>query len=305
MAGFTDSSLRAICMGFGADACTSEMISAKALRLGDRRSSALMYFTPAERPFGIQLFGADPDDIAFAAKYTEDHFSPDFIDINMGCPAPKITGSGAGSKLMTDPALAAEIASAAVSAVSVPVTCKIRAGYHEVNADTVSVLLERSGVSAITVHGRTRDRMYTPPVDLSIIKRVKESVSIPVIGNGDIQSADDAVKMMQETGCDAVMIGRGALGYPFIFREVSAALSGDHVPPPPSFEEKISVLRKQAESSAAEKGEYTAMREMRKQAVWYFKGISGAASIRSECVRLETIADLDRLCDRALGSVTL
>ena len=153
MAGFSDSSFRSVCMELGADACISEMISAKALRLGDKKSPLLMRFTEAERPFGIQLFGSDPDDIAFGAEYAERNFAPDFIDINMGCPAPKITGSGAGSKLMTDPVLAGEIVAAAVSAVSVPVSCKIRAGYHETNADSFSEVLERNGASCIYIHG--------------------------------------------------------------------------------------------------------------------------------------------------------
>ena len=302
MAGFSDSSFRAVCMSLGADACISEMISAKALRLGDRKSPLLMKFTEAERPFGVQLFGADPEDIAFGARYAEENFSPDFIDINMGCPAPKITGSGAGSKLMTDPVLSGEIVSAAVSAVSVPVSCKIRAGYHETNADSFSEVLEKNGASCIFVHGRTRDRMYSPPVDLDIIRRVKEAVSIPVLGNGDISYAEDAVRMMDETSCDGIMVGRGCLGDPFLFQRIKAAIDGLPVPDEPTLEEKMSVLMRQARSSVEEKGEHIAMHEMRKQAVYYFKGVNGAATLRADCVRLETLEDLESLCNRALNT---
>jgi nifR3 family TIM-barrel protein len=299
MAGFSDSSFRSICMSFGAEACISEMISAKALRLGDRKSALLMNFTPSERPFGIQLFGADPDDIAFGARYATEYFMPDFIDINMGCPAPKITGSGSGSKLMTDPVLCAEIAAAAVSSTILPVTCKMRAGYHESNAQIIAPLLEKNGVSAVTVHGRTRDRMYSPPVDLDIIRLVKESVTIPVIGNGDITSPEDAVHMMDYTGCDGVMVGRGSLGDPFLFSRIRAALDRHPVPALPDMHERMSVLMRQAEAAVSEKGESVAMHEMRKQAVYYFKGIPGAASLRAECVRLETLKDLKTLCAKA------
>ncbi|MBP0969866.1 MAG: tRNA dihydrouridine synthase DusB [Oscillospiraceae bacterium] len=301
MAGFSDSSFRAVCRSLGADATVSEMISVKALRLGDKKSPLLMKFTEAERPFGIQLFGADPDDIAYGAGYAEKNFSPDFIDINMGCPAPKITGSGAGSKLMTDPVLSGEIVAAAVSAVSVPVTCKIRAGYHETSADSFSVILEQNGASCIFVHGRTRDRMYSPPVDLDIIKKVKEAVSIPVLGNGDITSAQDAVQMISKTSCDGVMVGRGCLGDPFLFGRIKAALNGLPVPDEPSLEEKMDTLIRQARAAVEEKGESLAMREMRKQAVYYFRGINGAAALRADCVKLETLDDLAYLCKRALA----
>ena len=302
MAGFSDSSFRAVCMNLGADACVSEMISAKALRLGDKKSPLLMKFTEAERPFGIQLFGADPDDIAFGARFAEENYAPDFIDINMGCPAPKITGSGAGSKLMTDPVLSGEIVAAAVSAVSLPVSCKIRAGYHETNADTFSEVLERNGASCIFLHGRTRDRMYSPPVDLDIIKRVKEAVSIPVLGNGDISSAEDAVRMMEETSCDGVRVGRGCLGDPFLFGRIKAAINGLPVPGEPSLEEKMDILVHQAKAAIEDKGETLAMREMRKQAVYYFKGVNGAASLRADCVKLETLDDLVSLVGRALSA---
>ena len=302
MAGFSDSSFRAVCMNLGADACVSEMISAKALRLGDKKSPLLMKFTEAERPFGIQLFGADPDDIAFGARFAEENYAPDFIDINMGCPAPKITGSGAGSKLMTDPVLSGEIVAAAVSAVSLPVSCKIRAGYHETNADTFSEVLERNGASCIFLHGRTRDRMYSPPVDLDIIRRVKKAVSIPVLGNGDIASAEDALRMLEETSCDGVMVGRGCLGDPFLFGRIKAAMNGLPVPGEPSLEEKMNILMHQAKAAIEDKGEALAMREMRKQAVYYFKGVNGAASLRADCVKLETLGDLVSLVDRALSA---
>ncbi|MEG0833107.1 MAG: tRNA-dihydrouridine synthase family protein, partial [Oscillospiraceae bacterium] len=217
MAGAADSSFRRVCRSLGAYACTSEMVSAKAIRMGDRKTPLLCRFHEDERPFGIQLFGNEPLDMAYAARFAEQQFSPDFIDINMGCPAPKITGGGSGSALMKSFSLACSIADAVVCSVKLPVTVKLRAGFEETNADLLAPMLEGVGVAAITVHGRTRERMYKPPVDLEIIKRVKNSVTIPVIGNGDIFGPSEALKMLEYTGCDAVIIGRAALGNPYIF----------------------------------------------------------------------------------------
>lgn len=303
MAGFTDSAFRRICREQGAAATVSEMVSAKALRLGDKKTPLLMQFSEQERPFGIQLFGTDPDDIAFAAQFAEARFAPDFIDLNMGCPAPKITGGGAGSRLMTTPQLAARLVAAAVSACSLPVTVKIRAGYDSVNAPLLAPLLEQAGASLLVVHGRTRDQMYRPPVDLLPIRDVKRAVSIPVIGNGDIASAADALRMREITGCDGVMIGRGALGNPFLFAEVNAALAGLPLPALPSAEQRLALLLRQGQLAAEEKGERHAMREMRKHAAHYMHGFHGAAALRVQAGRLETLDNLKALCSAALAAV--
>lgn len=300
MAGFTDSSFRRLCRRQGASLTVSEMVSAKALTMGDKKTPLLMQYHPEERPYGIQLFGDDPDDIAFAARFAEAHFAPDFIDINMGCPAPKITGGGAGSKLMTTPHLAAELVRAAVSATSLPVTAKIRAGFKEINAAEMAPLLEAAGAAFIVVHGRTRDQMYHPPVNLDIIRQVKQAVHIPVVGNGDILTVEDALAMKAYTGCDAVMIGRGALGDPFLFARVNAALQGKEVPEEATLAQKIELLRQQGEMTAEEKGEYVALREMRKHAAYYMRGLKGAAKLRAAAGKMSTLQDLYDICDAAL-----
>ena len=299
MAGFTDFSFRTLCAMHGASLTVSEMVSAKAVRLGDRKSLELMKRTAGPGPFGIQLFGSDPGDFVFAAHLAEERFSPDFIDINMGCPAPKITGPGGGSKLMASPELAAEIEAATVSAVSVPVSCKIRSGFKEVTAPELAPMLEQAGVSCLFVHARTRDQMYRPPIDPDVIRRVRESVSIPVIGNGDVKSAEDALRLMEETGCDGVMIGRASLGDPFIFGRVAAALQGKDIPPLPSLQDRIIALMTQAGSACEDKGEGPAMRELRKHIPHYLKGINGAAALRAEAVNVSSLSDLRDLMIRA------
>jgi len=260
MAGYTDSSFRAICRGFGATFTITEMVSAKAIRFKDKKTPLLMRFTEEERPIGIQLFGSEPDDFRYAASFAEENFHPDFIDINMGCPAPKITGGGAGSKLMEDPSLASEIVRATVETVSLPVTVKMRAGYHKINAPEFAQYLEQAGVSAVFVHARTRDQMYHPPIFPEVIKDVKDKVSVPVYGNGDILTREDADRMQDLTGCDGVLIGRGALGNPFLFSALTSEES------PVSLEDRIAVLLRHARASVEEKGEYVGIREMRKHA---------------------------------------
>lgn len=300
MAGVTDEPMRRLCMEMGASFCVSEMISAKALSLGDNKTKALMAFTESERPFGIQIFGTEPDIMADAAAYISENLRPDFLDINMGCPAPKIAGSGAGSALMKDPVLAGRIAERCVRASAVPVTVKMRAGWETDTAAAFASVLEQSGVSMITVHGRTAKQMYRPPVDLSAIRQVKKAVSVPVIGNGDIFSPEDAVRMMSETGCDGVMIGRGAMGDPFLFARVSALLAGKSVPEKPSAEEKMRILRRHAAELCELKGEYVAMREMRRHAACYIKGFRGAAALRAQAAALEKLSDIDSFIDRVL-----
>ena len=295
MAGATDSAFRMLCRQQGAAFCTSEMVSAKALTMGDKKTPLLMDFTGAERPFGIQLFGYDPDVFAQACEILLKTHRPDFIDINMGCPTPKITSNGSGSALMNTPKLAAEIVKAVRAALpgDIPVSAKIRAGYSDNTAAALAPLLEKAGASFITVHGRTRDRMYRPPADLEIIRDVKNSVSVPVIGNGDITSPADALNMIEYTGCDAVAIGRGALGNPFLFAQVNAALMERPVPPMPTLKQRADMLRRHVGLMCGSKGEYIAMREARKHAAWYTKGLRGAAALRARSSELCTFADLD------------
>ena len=294
MAGYTDSSFRAICRGFGATFTITEMVSAKAIRFKDKKTPLLMRFTEEERPIGIQLFGSEPDDFRYAASFAEENFHPDFIDINMGCPAPKITGGGAGSKLMEDPSLASEIVRATVETVSLPVTVKMRAGYHKINAPEFAQYLEQAGVSAVFVHARTRDQMYHPPIFPEVIKDVKDKVSVPVYGNGDILTREDADRMQDLTGCDGVLIGRGALGNPFLFSALTSEES------PVSLEDRIAVLLRHARASVEEKGEYVGVREIRKHAPYYFKGVNNAAAIRNECVSLSSFSELEALCRSVL-----
>ncbi len=302
MAGATDSAFRLLCREQGAQFTVSEMVSAKALTMGDKKTAQLMAFTQSERPYGVQLFGYEPETMARAAEMVEREIAPDFIDINMGCPAPKITGSGAGSALMKRPQLAADITKEVCGAVQLPVTVKLRAGYSEVTAPELAPMLELAGAAAITVHGRLRDRMYKPPVDLEVIRAVKQAVSVPVIGNGDIFTPQDALKMVEYTGCDAVAVGRAALGNPFFFAQVNAALSGASAPQPPSAELRMSTLRRQIELMCAYKGEYIALREGRKHAAWYTRGLRGAARLRSRAMELCTLQDLDAYIELVLDA---
>lgn len=294
MAGATDSAFRSLCRAHGAAWCVSEMVSAKALTLGDKKTAALMAFLAEERPIGIQLFGHEPKVMAEAARIVERNIAPDFIDINMGCPAPKITGSGAGSSLMRDEDLAQRIMAAVAEAVSLSATVKIRAGWETSTAASIAPKLERAGAQLITVHGRTRERMYKPPVDLDVIRAVKQSVSVPVIGNGDIYTPEQALAMQAYTGCDGVMIGRGALGNPFLFDAVNAALEGRPAPTPPTAAQRMQALTEQVQAMCVYKGEFIAAREARKHAAWYTKGFRGAARIRKEANEISSLADLER-----------
>lgn len=293
MAGATDSAFRQLCMEQGAAFCVSEMVSAKALSMGDKKTPQLMAHTPAEQPFGIQLFGHEPDVMAQAAAQVARDFSPSFIDINMGCPTPKITSGGSGSALMKTPQLAADIVAAVCAAVSVPVTVKIRAGYDETTAPRMAPMLERAGAAAIAVHGRTRERMYKPPVDLDVIRDVKKSVSVPVVGNGDIHTEQQALYMLDYTGCDAVMVGRAALGNPFVFGRINAAIAGRPLPPAPTVTQRMDALRRQVTLMCEYKGEFIALREARKHASWYIKGLRGASALRARASELCTLDDLD------------
>lgn len=302
MAGVSDRAYRELCVGMGAGYCVSEMVSSKALSFGSQKSEELMDISADERPCGIQIFGDDPRCMAEAAEAAMRH-SPDIIDINMGCPAPKISGNGSGSALMKNPKLCGEITAEVVRTVSVPVTVKIRKGWDDsmINAVEVAKICEQAGASAVTVHGRTRRQYYKPPVDYDIIRQVKESVRIPVIANGDVDSAKKAKQVLDFTGADFVMVGRASLGNPWLFSQINAYLNDPAAPLyTPSLEEKLDTMVAHVAKMVEYKGEYIALRQARKLVVGYFKGLRGAAALRNEAGKIETMDDLIRLKNNAL-----
>ena len=302
MAGVTDRAYRELCMAMGAGYCVSEMVSSRALSFGSKKSEELMDISAQERPCGIQIFGDDPSCMAEAALSAMRN-KLDIIDINMGCPAPKISGGGSGSALMKTPALCGEITAAVVRAVDVPVTVKIRKGWDDtmVNAVEVAQICEQAGAAAIAVHGRTRQQYYKPPVDYDLIRQVKQSVRIPVIANGDIDSAKKAKQILDFTGCDFVMIGRASMGNPWIFTQINAFLDNPAQPLYyPDLEEKLGVMVAHVEKMVAYKGEYIALRQARKLVAGYFKGVRGAAALRSDAGKIETPDDLIRLKEKAI-----
>ena len=300
MAGVADRAYRLMCKKYGAAYVVSEMVSAKGICYSDRKTAELCTVTDKERPMAVQLFGSEPDFMAEAVKIVLE-YSPDIIDINMGCPVPKVVGTGAGSALMKDIRLAADITEAAVKAAGdTPVTVKIRSGWnHEcINAPEMAKALEAAGAAAIAVHGRTRDMFYSGESDNSVIRAVREAVSVPVIGNGDVTDADSCVKMYEETGCDLVMIGRGSYGNPFIFRETEAKLRGDDYEPP-ALETKMQVMLEHIRLilELSEKCEELAMHEARKHAAWYMNGYYGSAKFRGRCYQLSSYAEAEALAE--------
>lgn len=303
MAGVSDRAYRELCAGFGAGYCVSEMVSSKALSFKDKKSEELMKISAEERPCGIQIFGDDPSTMADAAVSALKN-DPDIIDINMGCPAPKISGSGSGCALMKTPELCGEIVKAVVNVSPVPVTVKIRKGWdnESVNALTVAKICEQAGAFAITIHGRTRQQYYKPPVDYGIIRQIKDSVSIPVIANGDIDSAQKAKRVLDITGADFVMVGRASMGNPWIFSQINSYLQDPEKPLCyPTLEEKLTVMCAHIEKMAEYKGEYIALRQARKLVMGYFKGIRGAAALRNEAGKITTLDDLYELKQKALS----
>lgn len=275
MAGVSDRAYRELCVRFGAAYCVSEMVSSKALSFNSKKSEELMEISDLERPCGIQIFGDDPKCMADAAKHALEN-KPDIIDINMGCPAPKISSNGSGSALMKNPRLCGEIVKAVTAVTDIPVTVKIRKGWDDdsVNAVEVAKICESAGAAAITVHGRTRQQYYKPPVDYDIIRAVRESVSVPVIANGDIDSAKRAKEVMDITGCDLVMVGRATLGNPWIFSQINAYLENPNVKiHTPDLEERLGVMIEHIGKMVEYKGEHMAMLQARKLVVGYFKGM--------------------------------
>lgn len=295
-----DRAFRELCVAFGASYVVGEMVSAKGISFNSERSKELMLLSENERPAAVQLFGSEPQTVA-AAAVTAMEYKPDIIDINMGCPAPKISGNGAGSALMKNPDLCGKIVEAVCKAVDVPITVKIRKGWDDksVNAVEVAKICEQAGASAITVHGRTREQFYSGKADLDIISEVKKAVNIPVIGNGDITNANDAAQMLEKTNCDMVMIGRGALGNPWIFREINAWLNDLRPMFPPSPAEKVTVILRHIQAMCDYKGEEIAMREARKHVGWYMKGFKNAAELRREAGYLKTYEELIELTKKA------
>ena len=303
MAGVSDRAYRELCVRFGAAYCVSEMVSSKALSFNSKKSEELMEISDLERPCGIQIFGDDPKCMADAAKHALEN-KPDIIDINMGCPAPKISSNGSGSALMKNPRLCGEIVKAVTAVTDIPVTVKIRKGWDDdsVNAVEVAKICESAGAAAVTVHGRTRQQYYKPPVDYDIIKAVRESVSVPVIANGDIDSAERAKEVMDITGCDLVMIGRATLGNPWIFSQINASLENPNVKIyTPDLEERLGVMIEHIGKMVEYKGEHMAMLQARKLVVGYFKGMKGAAALRNEAGKIKTLDDLYELRQKALS----
>lgn len=308
MAGATDAVMRRLCAEYGAVCTVSEMISAKALTMGDRKSIHLMEGGGGNAPFGVQLFGAEPETMAEAARIVcgmREKLAFDFIDLNMGCPAPKITGSGAGSALLKDPPRAGAIARAVRDAVprEIPVTAKLRIGW-DAGCMTGAETARRcagAGLSLLTVHGRTRAEQYEPGIHAHEIAKIRAAVpkEIPVLANGDVTSAEGALALLDATGCDGVAVGRGAMGDPWLFARIAAAMNGGPVPAPPALAERFRVLRRHIYEMCEEKGEFIAMQQARSHAGWYMRGLRGAASLRRECCALRHFSDLDVLIERA------
>lgn len=301
MAGMADMAFRELCADYGAGYTVTEMVSSKGLTMGDKKSAMLLTLGERERKAGAQIFGDNPEIMAEAAvKCLE--FKPDIIDINMGCPAPKVAMNGGGASLMKSPRLAGEIVKAVSQAVDIPVTAKIRKGWDDnsVNAVELAEILEKNGAAAIAVHGRTRMQMYSGEVDYDIIRRVKEAVDIPVIGNGDITDVQSAAIMLEKTGCDAIMIGRGALGNPWIFQQINAYLNECRVIPEPTLTEKMTVMLAHIKKIIEYKGEYTGIREARHHAGYYTKGLRGGAKFRAEMGSLESFEQLEEITYRIM-----
>lgn len=299
MAGVADKTFREICKRYGAAYTVSEMVSAKGVTMGDRKSGELMTLSDDERPAAVQIFGNDPETMAQAALAALP-MNPDIIDINMGCPAPKIVKGGSGCCLMKSPELAGRIIKSVAESVPVPVTVKIRTGWDDENLNAVEMaqIAEVNGAAAVTVHGRTKEQMYAPPVNTKIIREVKKAVAIPVIANGDVDDAFSAARMYEETGCDLVMVGRGSLGRPWVFQQISAFMKTGRILPEPPASERMLVMLRHIDALCAERGMRIGMREARKHALWYTKGLRGAAEYRRQLSTVTTLEELQEIAFR-------
>lgn len=304
MAGVTDLSFRVLCKEQGADLIYTEMVSAKGIRYNNKNTESLLYVKEEERPVVLQLFGADPYIMSETAKRIE-HRNFDILDINMGCPVPKVVNNKEGSALMKEPGLVGEIVHAVSTAINKPLTVKIRKGFSEstVNAVEIAKIAEANGAAAIAVHGRTREQYYSGKADWNVIRAVKEAVSVPVIGNGDVFTPEDALRLMRETGCDGIMLARGVRGNPWLFSQIKEFIETGTIPDKPSVKEAVDMMLGHARLSIEYKGEYIGIREMRKHVAWYTAGYPLAAKLRRRVNEIENYHELKELLLQYLDSV--